>query len=149
MLDVILWGRAGRVVFLFLSPNVCFSFYQITLPMTAVLVLNWVSCVSVSCLVFFFSSKSRVWLVFPRSERWRLLPCRISVTEQLYPLTIDPQRFRKRDICIFIVQELVWRQCNSHFVCHIEQREARFLYWSESIKEKSLFINFWLKSLIV
>lgn len=57
------------------------------------------------------------------SERWRLLLCGISVTEQLYPLTIDLQRFRKSDICISIVQDAAQLSlCVSH-----EQREGRFL----------------------
>lgn len=80
------------------------------------------------CFSFMFLDElASVWLVYPRRERWRLLPCGISVTDQLYPLTMDLQRFRKEHICISIVQEFVWRQRNSHFVCHTEQREGRFL----------------------
>lgn len=63
----------------------------------------------------FLRDAALFWLVYPGREWWPLLPCGISVTDQLYPLTIDLQAFRKRHICISIVWDLVCRQQN--FVC--------------------------------
>lgn len=47
------------------------------------------------------------------------------LTDQLYPLTIDLQAFRKRHICISIVWDLVCRQHN--FVCDTSSTAWSFL----------------------